>query len=73
MLDIEKTIMNQERADKIDLLIEELLKEDKSYTEDIILQAIICGSNNGYEGLGILEKCKFEWVRMMNEIAEESE
>jgi hypothetical protein len=55
-------------------LIKELSKEScdccgekQAITEQIILQAIIWGSNNFYEGLGILENCKNEWKDIIEE------
>lgn len=61
---------------KIVDLIEELSKETsfesgekQYYTEKIMIQSLIWGSINFYEGLGILENTKDEW----KEIGEEFE
>ena len=50
--------------DKIEALLREFdseTGEKQSVTESIILHAIIWGSQNGYEGLGILEDAKSSW------------
>jgi hypothetical protein len=57
-------------------VIETLLKQEPNIenklllAENIILQAVIWGSNNGYEGLGLLENCKMEWVKLVEEHVE---
>lgn len=44
--------------------------EKQFYTQELILQLIIWGSINTYEGIGILEECKSQWKEMCQEISE---
>ena len=62
---------------KIVDLIEELSKETCSdcgqtqfYTQRIMLQSLIWGSINHYEGLGILEDTKDEWKEIEKDFQE---
>lgn len=63
---------------KIVDLIEELSKETCSecgetqfYTEKIMLQSLIWGSMNHYEGLGLLESTKDEWKEIEKDFQED--
>jgi hypothetical protein len=64
----------QEKLDKIINLIEELTKEScdccgerQFYTEQIMIQALIWGSMNHYEGLGLIEATKDNWKGLHGE------
>lgn len=51
----------QDIEDKIEVFLRELCEEcgERQHTaQQIILQAIIWGAQNAYEGIGILEECK---------------
>jgi hypothetical protein len=63
--------MEQKIFREIETLLQRLNDEDKTFcAENIILQAVIWGSNNGYEGLGLLENSKREWVKLVEENVE---
>lgn len=65
---------NHDKFLKIVDLIEDLSRdtcsdcgETQFYTQRIILQSLIWGSTNFYEGLGIVEDAKDEWKEMEDE------
>ena len=68
----------EKQLDKIIKLITELLNdccvdcgEKQTTTQQLIIQSVIWGSQNGYEGIGILEASKQEWLDILEEQRQE--
>ena len=64
----------EQKVEEIKSMIESLLKqsceecgERQSITKDIIIECIIWGSINYYEGIGILEESKNEWKEIVTQ------
>jgi hypothetical protein len=77
---IMKNTTNHEKFLKIVDLIEELSKsssfesgERQFFAQRIMIQSLIWGSTNHYEGLGILECTKDEWKEIQEEFEAEEE
>jgi predicted aldo/keto reductase-like oxidoreductase len=67
----------EQKLDQLKKMIETVLKdtcedcgERQSVTKEIIIEAIIWGSQNYYEGLGILEESKLEYRELIDEVFE---
>jgi predicted aldo/keto reductase-like oxidoreductase len=64
----------EQKLEKVKKMIESLLKdtcdncgERQSITKQLIIESIIWGSNNYYEGVGILEESKLEYRELIDE------
>lgn len=67
---ISETIQVEQLCDNIKSILNGLDSdsgEKQSLTEFLILEVLIWGSLNGYEGLGILESAKFNWKELCDE------
>lgn len=71
--------MKNQSLDKLLDSIKEFLKslpegEEKILsTDQIVFEAVIWGSNNSYEAVGLLEKVKHDYINTVEEIASEGQ